>query len=373
MALGAWLLAVAAIAPLTPASATAGAAYSFKDTFSSGRYNGDNGTDLFDGPWWEVLDWGGSNKGAVAIVDDDNCPQSSCAHIAGETDFWGTGLARRANLENAHSATLRFRYRLAVDEASGGSLDVVAYDGWNWTTLDSIDLSNEDDDRVHARSYNVQAYASKFFSVGFLAHGEWNGAAFIDDVEVFGTWQEAIVSTTTTEAPTTTTSVPPTTTTATSTTSPSTSTTTSTTTAAPTTTTVPPPTTSHPPVATTAPPISTTYPPVGPPNTTVGPPRSAPTTTLPPSTEPPLTDDARYRDKGALAFSVFDDDLTATADLATMPGEVALPKPGPVTQIMASITVSAVTIRSHLLSAIALGLLIAAAALIGLGRRREPV
>jgi hypothetical protein len=56
---------------------------------------------------------------------------------------------------------------------------------------------------------------------------------------------------------------------------------------------------------------------------------------------------------------------------ATMPGETPLPEPGPVTQIMASVTVTAVTIRSHLLSAIALGLLIAVAAVIGPGRRRE--
>ena len=56
-----------------------------------------------------------------------------------------------------------------------------------------------------------------------------------------------------------------------------------------------------------------------------------------------------------------------------MPGEGDLPEPGPVTQIMASITVTAVTIRSHLLSAIALGLLIAAAAVIGLGRREAKI
>jgi hypothetical protein len=123
---------------------------------------------------------------------------------------------------------------------------------------------------------------------------------------------------------------------------------------------------------TTTSPISTTNPPAGPPNTTVGPANSSPTTTAPPSTEPPLTNDDRYKDKAALAFSVFDDELKPTAELATMPGEVELPEPGPVTQIMASITMTAVTIRSHLLSAIALGLLIAAAAVIGLGRRGEP-
>ena len=99
-----------------------------------------------------------------------------------------------------------------------------------------------------------------------------------------------------------------------------------------------------------------------------------PPTTPTSSTEAPLTNDERYKDKGALAFFYFDDPMTGTAgELTTMPGEAALPEPGPVTQIMASLTVVAVTIRSHLLSAIGLGLLIAAAAVIGLGRRSELV
>jgi len=302
MALGAWLLTIAIVAPLTPAHAGAGAGCSFKDGFSSNQYIGNEGSDDFDGPWWESLDWGGSNKGAVSVVESDDCPRTSCARIGGETTFWGAGLARRADLQDAHNATMTFRYRLAIDEASDGYLNVAAFDGWNWTILDSIALDDENDDEIHSRSYNVADYATKFYSVGFFAHGAWSGSAFIDDVEVFGKRQD----TTTTTAARTATTVPPT------------------------------------------------------------------VTTRPPSTEAPLTNDKRYKDKGALAFFVFDDELTtSTGELATMPGEVELPSPGPVTQIMASITVTAVTIRSHLLSAIVLGLLIAAAAVIGLGRR-EP-
>lgn len=108
------------------------------------------------------------------------------------------------------------------------------------------------------------------------------------------------------------------------------------------------------------------------PNNANPPVTNVPPTTRPPSTEAPLTDDQRYKDKGAFAFFVFDDEhTTATGTLATMPGSVELPRPGPVTQIVASLTVTAVTVRSHLLSATGLGLLIAVAAVIGLGRHEE--
>ncbi len=371
MAVGAWVLTLVVIAPVTPALAapTARAAqveYSFKDNFSSNQYNGNSGTDAYDGPWWESLDWGGSNKGAVTVVEDGDCPRSSCARIGGETEFWGTGLARRADIEEAATATLKFKYRMALDEPATGRLEVAVFDGWNWTTLDSLDLAAEEDDVVHTKSYDVLAHASRFFTVGFFAYGEWNGAVFIDDVKVFGLWEDA--STTITDPPTssTTTTVAPTTTTSTV---PSSTTTTTAPPATTTTTVAPPTTTSRPPTVTTRPP--TTEPPAtAPPPTTLLP--TTTTTTRPPSTELPLTNDERYKDKGDLAFFAFDDGLATTpGDLATMPGEFELPKPGPVTQIMASVTVTAVTIRSHLLSAIALGLLIAAAAVIGLGRRGE--
>ena len=169
MTLGAWLLAVAVIAPVTPAMAAQGE-YSFKDRFSSGQYNGNNGSDQYSGPWWESLDWGGSNKGAVTVVvDDDDCPSVSCARIAGDTRFSGTGLARRADIEGAATATLKFKYRLAVDEQSAGRLEIAVFDGWNWTTLDSFDLRNENDDEVHTKSYDVIAHAGRFFTVGFFA------------------------------------------------------------------------------------------------------------------------------------------------------------------------------------------------------------
>jgi hypothetical protein len=363
---GAWLVTIISIAPATPATA-ADTDFSFTDHFSSGRYTGNEGSVDYDGPWWELRDRGGSTKGAIAVVDDGNCPHGPCARIAAQGELWGTGLARRANTEGAVTANLRFMYRLVVDEPSAGRLDIVALDGWNWEVLDSIDLTDATDG-VHSRTYDVADYAAQLLTVGFFASGEWRGAVYIDDVEVFGRWIDSAIA----EPPTTTTS----TTAAPTTTSTST-------TAAPTTTSSPPPTASTPMATTTTtvgPPTTTrisstvtTPPPTEGPKETRNPPiTGVPPTTPAPSTEAPLTNDERYRDKGALAFFYFDDHMTdTTGELTTMPGEDALPKPDPVAQIMASLTVTAVTIRSHLLSAIALGLLIAAAAVIGLGRQEE--
>ena len=64
--------------------------------------------------------------------------------------------------------------------------------------------------------------------------------------------------------------------------------------------------------------------------------------------------------------------LAISEQPTTLPSaELEIPTPGPVTQIMASITMTAVTVRSHLLSAVVLGMLIAVAAIVGLGRRNE--
>ncbi|NND04450.1 MAG: hypothetical protein HKN91_16870 [Acidimicrobiia bacterium] len=76
-------------------------------------------------------------------------------------------------------------------------------------------------------------------------------------------------------------------------------------------------------------------------------------------------DDIRYNEKLALINESISDEILA---LPTADEDIVAP--GPVTQIMASITTTAITVRSHLLSAMALGLLIAVAAIWGLGKRQ---
>jgi hypothetical protein len=202
----------------------------------------------------------------------------------------------------------------------------------------------------------VTEFANPGFAIGFFAYGWLDGAVFIDHVEIFGAQEIATTTTTTTTAAPTTTTAPTSTTVP-----PPTSTTT-----VPTTTVTPPPTTA-PTTTTVAPPP--TNPPVT--TTTVAPVTSQPPppTSRPPTTVTPLENDARYTQKAELA-----NHLILANSIMELPTAIEeIPEPSPVTQIMASVTTTAVTVRSHLLSASALGLIIAIAAIWGLGKRESTV
>ena len=370
-AVAVWLLTMGIVIQVAPAEAGPNS-FQFLDRFNSGNYSGNDGTDDYQGAWWEQNDWGGHANGFVSIESGGDCPKDRCVRISGDPFvFWGTGLMRWADTAGAELIELRFRYTLDVQEATNGYLNVGVFDGSGWNVVDTISLTDHEDDQgddVHTKSYNVTQYAHEDFMVGFFAHDDWHAQFYLDRVEVSGTWDSATTTTTTsttTQPPTTTTTTPPTTTTTTTTTEPPVTTTTSaptTTTRAPTTTTTAPTTT------TTVVPGTTTIAPT----TTLG--ALPPATTTPPTTIPavtpqiPIEKDVRYNEKLALINASIGDEIITVPDARD-----DIVAPGPVTQIMASITTTAVTVRSHLLPAMALGLLIAVAAIWGLGKRESVV
>ncbi len=365
-AVAVWMLAMGFLTQSTRAEAES-ASFQYLDRFESGTFNGDNGTDSYNGPWWEALDWGGHNNGFVTVESGGNCPTDRCAQIAGEPfPFLGTGLYRWADTEGASQVKIRFRYALDVNASTNGYVNVAAFDGATWHSVGTIrlvDHADDEDDDIHTKSITVSQHAHRDFMVGFFAHGDWDAVFSLDNVEVFGAWDQGSTTTTTTTLPVTTTTLPPIITT-TTTTAPTTTTTTTTTTAPPVSTT------------TTAAPRSTTTTTLVPGTTT-----AVPTTTvaaLPPTTVPPPTtvavaapqvpieDDRRYNSKLALISA------NVGGEIMSLPApEEEVVAPGPVTQIMASLTTTAITVRSHLLSAMALGLLIAIAAIWGLGKRES--
>ena len=108
VALCAWVVAMAALA--SGATAAEGE-FLFKDKFNSGSYNGNAGSHDFEGPWVEYKDWGGAEKGAVSVESGGDCPNDRCARIMGDDEILtGEGLARRANLEHAATAKIKFKY-----------------------------------------------------------------------------------------------------------------------------------------------------------------------------------------------------------------------------------------------------------------------
>ena len=157
--------------------------------------------------------------------------------------------------------------------------------------------------------------------VGFFGAGQKASSYFaVDNVEIQVEIEPEPTTTTTTEPPATTTSTKP----------PKT-----------TTTTKPPATTSTTTTTTVAPPPTTT-------TTTVA--------SAPPPPDPPedISEMARYTEKSDLAMT----ELGASVAMIDLEAEPQLPERSPITQIVATMTTSAATVRLHLLPAIALGLLV---------------
>jgi len=368
-AIAIWMLTMGVLIQSTPAEAGPNS-FQYLDRFDTGTYNGNNGTDNYTGPWWENNDWGGTNNGLVTVESGGNCPNDRCAVISGDPfTFWGTGLYRWADTAGAEVVKIKFRYSVALQNNTNGYLNVGVFDGAAWNTVHTIWLNaheDDGDDDVRTKTITVTQYAHEDFMVGFFAHEDWEATFHIDNVEVFGSWDSGATTTTTTRPPSTTTQPPTTTTAAPTTTTSTTSPPVTTTTSTPTTT-----TTTTAPTATT----STTSTTVVPGTTTVAPTTTVaalpPVTTVPPTTVAivpavPIQDDVRYNEKLALISA------NDGGEIMSLPApQEEIVSPGPVTQIMASITTTAVTVRSHLLSAMALGLLIAVAAIWGLGKRES--
>ena len=383
--LGLWLSALGLLLPAAPAAATS-ETFRFSDDFASEDYAGNSGNASFAGPWVEFLDWGGAARGIVEVTGSAGCTSGSCIQFsASDITLYGTGVGRWAQLSDVTSATLRYDYTVTPRGDSDGELRTAVFDGRRWSVLTIHRFGQHDTGSV---SFDVSSFANKNFAIGFFGRGDWNGEVAIDNVTIEGS---ATPATTTTESPssTPTTAAPATTTTSTP---PPVSTTVVATT-----------TTTHPPVTpttttTTRPPPSTTQSPQSPTttSTTTTTAATATTTTIPvattslapvPTTEaavapvpPPaplqaatiqtptlgLDQNPRYTLKEHLA-------LDLTTDLVTMPERPSriTTTPRPITGITATITTTAVTLRSHLMPTAGLSLVLAGAAVWGLGRRES--
>ena len=261
-------------------------AESFRDDFTSISYSGNNGSMNWSGSWQESGESNGPTTGNVQVSASDRCFRGSgnCLRIGSDGgNLTNRGVSRTANLTNAVSATLSFRYRRQTQGQVPGSVtvQVSGTGGSSWTTLTTINLAGPQ--KASSASFDISGYMGSSTVVRFRGSGTGvTGYLHIDAIEVAAD----MVSPTTTTTPVTTTipGIP----TTTSTTVPGTPTTTTTTVpGAPTTTTAPgTPTTTVPgsPTSTTAPGTPTTTV-AGSPTTTTATssPARATTTTMPPT------------------------------------------------------------------------------------------
>lgn len=313
------------------------------DEFNTQTFNGSDGPTPWSTRWIEYGESDGPGSGKVGVWPDFPCWNHKCMKLGGEdVALKNLGVFRAADLSGMTTGKLCFDFKRHLLADTGGRiiLRISADRGQTWTDLAVYPLTRSDASPVH-QEFDIAPWLGPNTVIGFFGKGGKASAYFaVDNVEIQAEGDAppppstTLTTTTTTQAPTTTTTEPP-----------------------PTTTTTEPPvttTTTEPPATTT-----TTLPPS---STTTTEPPATPTTTVPPVT-PQFPDG-----DGPVIPEPFIDSLPL--GLTTpLTGSDELVHPGPTTQILATVTTSAATLGSHILPAVALGILIALFAVAGLGRR----
>lgn len=314
------------------------------DEFNMQTFKGSDGPTHWDTGWTEYGESDGPGSGNVGVWPDFPCWNPKCMKLGGEgVALKNLGVFRAADLSGMTTGKLCFDFTRHLLGDTGGRiiLRISADRGRSWSDLAVYSLTRSDASPVH-QEFDIDPWLGPDTVIGFFGKGGKASAYFaVDNVEIQA--ENGAPPPPSSTLPTTTTSEPP----------------------APTTTTEPPATTTstEPPVTTT-----TTEPPE--PTTTTVPPSTTTTTEAPTTTSttaPPVTPGFPDGD-GPVIPEPYIDSLPLA--LTTPPtGSDDLVHPGPITQIMATVTTSAATIGSHMLPAVALGILIALSAVAGLGRR----
>ncbi|HEX9854729.1 MAG TPA: hypothetical protein VGC47_05395 [Acidimicrobiia bacterium] len=383
----AWLTTAAAFAS---ASSLTTETIWVKDDFDSQGYSGSDGPDSWGPNWEELGESNGPGNGSVGVWSDSPCWDTYCLKIGGpETVVDGFGVYRPIDLGGMDHGKLCFdlrRYILDDDDDEDEEEDVdslfdprrgtlyakISGDGgMSWSTLATFNMPPTDGTALHLM-YDIDEYLGEDTVIKFLASGTVDGYWAIDNVEIQAEGDGNV--TTTTIARTTTTTIASTTTTttiaSTTTTRPPVTTTTKPPQETTTTTTPHETTTTEPLVTTTTKPPAASTTTQAPESTTTEPPADTTTTTAaPPPSQPP----GDPGDPGG------GDEVVTNPVEGEMPHMLAGPAtgpvdhPGPITQLMATITSSAATLRTHLVPALVLGILLALASVAGIGGREKRV
>ena len=208
------VLTVATLGMLSVAvTATAsGGTEHIRDKFVSITWGGSDGSLPWSGDWSEIGDDGDEKKGNVRVVSSGKCASGNCVRLSALTTLVGgqIGVMRTADTSDLAETTLSFDLETTAS-LLGSGLVVQVSDGGGWVTVAEYDWGSALSD---APTIDVSEFSSEDFSVRFMFSGALlAGEAFVDNVEITGTFVEETTTTTTAPTTTTTTSAPATTTT----------------------------------------------------------------------------------------------------------------------------------------------------------------
>jgi hypothetical protein len=188
---------------------------SFRDDFTSISYSGNNGSMDWSASWQESGESDGPTSGNVQVTASDRCfgGSGNCLRIGSDGgNLANHGVSRAANLANAVSATLSFRYRRQTQGQVPGSVtvQVSGNGGSSWTTLTTINLAGPQ--KALTATLDISRHTGSNTVVWFRGSGSGvAGYLYIDAVDV--TANMGAPSTTTTVVTTTIPGTPTTTTT----------------------------------------------------------------------------------------------------------------------------------------------------------------
>lgn len=217
-------LAVLAVmtAATTAVAVTAETGY-INDKFdTAGSFSGSNGTLDWNGPWYELGESDGGFAGSVHVDPEGQCSGGGCLHLYGQgQSLAGVGVKRYADLSVFENVELCFEAVYAGETGSAILTVLVTADQGSWSEVARISATPGYQKGI----VPVGDWATGGFGVKFVVDGALNGEFFVDNVEIKGSLTPVSTTTSTTKPSTTTSTTKPSTTTSTSKPSTTTSTT----------------------------------------------------------------------------------------------------------------------------------------------------
>lgn len=212
------LALLAVMTATTTAVAVTAETGNIKDKFdTAGSFSGSNGTLDWNGPWYELGESDGGFAGSVHVDPEGQCSGGGCLHLYGQgQSLAGVGVKRYADLSVFENVELCFEAVYAGETGSAILTVLVTADQGSWYEVARFSATPGYQNGI----VPLGDWATEGFGVKFVVDGALNGEFFVDNVEMKGSLT-AVSTTTSTTKPATTTSTTTKPSTTTSTTKPS--------------------------------------------------------------------------------------------------------------------------------------------------------
>jgi len=149
-----------------------------RDEFNAVSYNGNDGTDNWLGPWQEIGESDGPDKGKVQVA---SAQESYALLLDRKADMHGT--ARAVDLSIATFATLTFNWNYdGLYTDNNTTVDVSSDAGATWTTI--LNIPDGDGSDPHSENLDISSYIADATRIRFVANNKGKGKIYFDNIQI---------------------------------------------------------------------------------------------------------------------------------------------------------------------------------------------